>query len=591
MISTYDLMAIIFYFVFMIGLGMVFNKQVSDTSEYFRGGGKMLWWMTGASAFMTTFSAWTFTGAAGKAYTDGLSVVFIFFFNVFGYLICGLYFAPKFRQMRVITPMQALRQRFGKGTEQVHTWVVTLTGLLGAAITLIAVAVFISAVIGWSLNTTIIVTGVAVVFMSVMGGSWAVVASDFIQCLLILGVSLVTFIYSYQNSDGFLSVIENFPAESFVMGNGINFTEIFLLWVAAILIQRVLDMNNIGQAVRFLCVKDSAHAKKSAYFAAVLFGFGSIIWFFPPMFAALEYPDLQALYPTLGNTSDSAAYLVIVEKMLPSGMLGLVVAAMFSATMSTLDSRINFISGTFVKNFYQPVLKPDASEKEQLMVGRIATGVMGMMVIGFALFFSQLEGFSLFQIMIMFAGIVNLPLMIPQMMGLFIRKVPDWAGWATVLFGLVVSLIANSWLNAAWFAEALGVTFTSRETADLAVVITQLAHVTLTVGFFLLSGLFYKEPVGERKAEIETFFRNVGTPVVSGAGACASDNMQRRKLGILSMIFGAAVCALALLPNERSVMAFILCGGFMLLIGVLLYRSSNMPVEDTSGSENDLSVA
>ena len=585
MILTHDLLAIIFYFVFMVGLGIVFKKQVSNTSEYFRGGGKMLWWMTGASAFMTSFSAWTFTGAAGKAYTDGLTVVFIFVFNVVGYLICAWYFAPRFRQMRVITPMQALRQRFGRTTEQVHTWVVTFTGLLGASITLIAVSVFISAVIGWDLNTTIVITGVAVVFMSVMGGSWAVVASDFIQCLLIVGISLVTFYYSYQASDGFASVIENFPAESFVMGNGINFTEIFLLWVGAIFIQRVFDMNNMGQSVRFLCVKDSAHARKSAIFASVLFGFGAIIWFFPPMFAAIEYPDLQAIYPTLGKSANNAAYLVVVQKLLPSGMLGLVVAAMFSATMSTLDSRINFISGSFVKNFYQPILKPHASEKEQLLVSRIATGVMGIMVIGFALFFTQLKGFSLFQIMIMFAGIVNLPLMIPQMLGLLVRKVPDWAGWATVVFGLCVSLLANYGLNASWFADQLGVTFSSRETKDLAVVITQLAHVTLTVGFFLGSKVFYKEPVGERSQEVKQFFKNVDTPVISAEGACPSDNMQRRKLGILSMIFGGAVCAMMLLPNERGVMAFALCGGFMLLVGYLLYRSSHMataedPVED-----------
>ena len=578
MISSYDFMAIIFYFLFMVGLGMVFKKQISDTSEYFRGGGKMLWWMTGASAFMTTFSAWTFTGAAGKAYVDGFTVVFIFIFNIVGYLVCAWYFAPRFRQMRVITPMQALRQRFGKTTEQVHTWVITFTGLLGASITLIAVSVFISAVIGWDLNTTIIITGVAVVFMSVMGGSWAVVASDFIQCLLIIGISLVTFFYSYTASDGFISIVDKFPAESFVMGNGINFTEIFLLWVAALFIQRVLDMNNMGQSVRFLCVKDSAHARKAALFTSVLFGLGTIIWFFPPMFAAVEYPDLAAMYPNLGNKANSAAYLVVVERLLPSGMLGLVVAAMFSATMSTLDSRINFISGSFVKNIYQPLFRPASSESEQLVVGRLATGVMGIMVIIFALFFSQLKGLSLFQIMIMFAGIVNLPLMIPQMLGILVRRVPDWAGWATVIFGLCVSLMANYLINPAWFADQLGVTFTSRETGDLAVVITQLAHASLTVGFFLASRYFYKEPVGERAKEVNQFFTNLNTPVISPEGATAADNMQRRKLGTLSMIFGGAILLMTLLPNDRGITAFVLCGGFMLGIGYLLHRSSKMSV-------------
>lgn len=72
MISGYDISAIVFYFIFMILLGFIFRKQVANTSDYFRGGGKMVWWMAGSSAFMTTFSAWTFTGAAGKAYIDAL---------------------------------------------------------------------------------------------------------------------------------------------------------------------------------------------------------------------------------------------------------------------------------------------------------------------------------------------------------------------------------------------------------------------------------------------------------------------------------------------------------------------------------------
>jgi len=69
---------VIIYFAFLIIIGWAFRNLSKNTSDYFRGGGNVLWWMVGASAFMTQFSSWTFTGAAGKAYTDGLAVAFIF---------------------------------------------------------------------------------------------------------------------------------------------------------------------------------------------------------------------------------------------------------------------------------------------------------------------------------------------------------------------------------------------------------------------------------------------------------------------------------------------------------------------------------
>lgn len=71
----------------------------------------MLWWMVGATAFMTQFSAWTFTGAAGRAFSDGFVVVILFLANAFGYFLNYIYFAPKFRQLRVVTAIEAIRQR------------------------------------------------------------------------------------------------------------------------------------------------------------------------------------------------------------------------------------------------------------------------------------------------------------------------------------------------------------------------------------------------------------------------------------------------------------------------------------------------
>lgn len=572
-VSSYDIGAIVFYFIFMVLLGFVFRKQVTNTSEYFRGGGKMIWWMGGASAFMTTFSAWTFTGAAGKAYIDGFAVVWIFVFNIIGYIICARIFAPRFRQMNVITPMEAIRQRFGAKTERFYTIVYMVTGLMGGSITLYAVSIFISAILGWDIQFAIIITGAAVVLMTVTGGAWAVVSSDFLQAMLIVAISVVTFIAVMNNVGDISEITSHWDGNAFWTGNGVNYKEIFLLWVGAILIQRVIDMNNIGQSVRFLCVKDSNQARKAAYFTAALFALGSVMWFLPPMWAAGALPDLKAMYPQLGDKANQAAYLAVVQTLLPAGMVGLVVSSMFAATMSTLDSRINFVTASFVKSIYKPMINKDATEKQELRVSKIATAVMGFIVILCALFLNELRGISLFTMMIMFAGLVNIPMMIPQTFCMFVKKIPDWAGWATVLFGFTVSIISNNLFNAQWMSDTIGVSLTGRELKDLGVVITQFMHATLTVGFFFSTMLFYKEPVGERKKDVEKFFENQRTPIVSPAGMDESDIMQCRVLGRLTLIFGGVITAFFFLPNENS-HYFLICGLFIVTVGGVIYSQS-----------------
>src|SRR6478672_6123312 len=102
MLSLADYIVIAFYFVFITSMGWVFRRFIKDTSDYFRAGGEMLWWIVGAGAFMVTF-----TGMAGKAYQDGPVVLVIYLGNAVGFFFNWLYFAPVFRQMRCVTAMQA----------------------------------------------------------------------------------------------------------------------------------------------------------------------------------------------------------------------------------------------------------------------------------------------------------------------------------------------------------------------------------------------------------------------------------------------------------------------------------------------------
>jgi hypothetical protein len=112
-LTFWDLLVVVFYFGFQLSLGLIFRAFSKDASDYFRAGGSILWWLVGASAFMTQFSAWTFTGAAGKAYVDGVLVAAIFFGNAVGYLGNYFFTAYRFRRLRLVTPIEGVRDRFG----------------------------------------------------------------------------------------------------------------------------------------------------------------------------------------------------------------------------------------------------------------------------------------------------------------------------------------------------------------------------------------------------------------------------------------------------------------------------------------------
>ncbi len=92
--TPYDNAVLVFYFGFMLAIGWLFRRFVHDVSDYFRSGGKALWWMVGGSAFMASFSAWTFTGAASSAYANGWPIATIYVANAIGFLCSACTLRP-----------------------------------------------------------------------------------------------------------------------------------------------------------------------------------------------------------------------------------------------------------------------------------------------------------------------------------------------------------------------------------------------------------------------------------------------------------------------------------------------------------------
>jgi solute:Na+ symporter, SSS family len=578
--THFDYAVLAFYFVFMLVISWVFRHFITNVSDYFRSGGQVLWWMAGGSAFMVSFSAWTFTGAASRAYSDGWPIAVIYFANALGFFMNAAYFGPKLRQLRVITSMEAVRLRFGRASEQTFTWVTLPLQMLTAGIWLYGLGTFFSAAFDIDVRLTIAVTGVSVLLISLIGGSWAVLASDFIQVLILMPVTIVTTFLAVAHVGGWSVAVERLSTTTLNLEK-LATTDFLLFWCVAIVFKQFLSTNNINDASRYLCVKDSAHARKAALLAGFLFLGGIVVWFLPPMIATLTHPDLSATFPKLREPSE-ASFFAIAQTVFPVGMLGLLVSGIFAATMSSMDSGLNKNAGVFIKNFYQPFIRPGATESELLFAGKVTTTLLGLSVILVAVFYSTIKDLTLFELMLKFQILVSTPYIVPLVLGMFIHRTPGWAGWSTVGVCFLVSFLTERYLDIAWAARVFGVTdgTTNWERQNWEQGIGLFTILGAGIAWFLFTRLFYARERPEQRAAIEEFSRRLATPVdyAKEESAAATDDKQSWLIGWLCLPYGAVVCLMALIPNPTvGRLAFLFCGGVVMLIGWLLVKQARRP--------------
>ncbi len=580
----YEYLVIGLYFILILTIGVLFARMASkSTSDYFRGGGRMLWWMVGSTAFMAQFSAVTFTGAAGKAFADGFAICAVYIGNTFAFFCGWAYFAHRFRQMRVDTPTEGIRRRFGPQNELFFSWALIVFSFINAGVWLNALGVFTSAVFEADINVTIIAIGLTVLFVSVLSGAWGVVASDFVQTLVVAVVSVATAIVALVMIDGPVNLVKNFPG-GFLIGPNMNYPLILFGTFIFFLPKQIITMMNLHDSFRFLGAKDSINARKAALLAMTLMGVGTIIWFIPPWAAATLYPDAPLDYAQLGNKAADAVYLVFARNAMPIGTVGLLMAGLFAASMSSMDSALNKNAGIFIRSIYEPFLakrnRKQTDDKKMLRISQLVSFISGIGVIAVALYFASLKELSLYELMMRVSTMVQVPMMVPLLLGIIIKRTPKWAPWATIAVGLVVSSLVDNVVTAEAFASWFGVdSLTSREIVDMNIILTIAGHVFITGGFFCATSLVYNEAKDKHKTKTQRFFEDLKRPVIADDRQDEVDRQQRNKLGGMVLVMGTGILLMALIPNPLwGRLLFVCCSLIIAIIGFLLRRSAKNKV-------------
>lgn len=576
MLTQVDYLVIVLFFVFQIGLGLMFRNFAKDSSQYFRGGGRMSWWLVGMSAFMGAFSAWTFTGAAGLAYEHGLIVLLIYWGSAMGFFWNGLCFAAWFRQSRVITAMEAVRARLGGGNEQFFTWLTLPIGIVIAGIWLYGLAIFCAPVFGFDLQTMVLVCGLVVIFVATTGGQWAVVAADFTQALTLMAIATVAAIAAWMKVGGWEGFRTGLPATHWDL-TASHSPEFGWWWLVAIMVEKFFVQNALHGASRYLNVRDGREARAAAMLAAGLFVIGSIIWFVPPLAARALGLDLATQFPGLAKPGE-ASYVAIAAQVLPAGLMGLMITGIISATTSSMDHGLNRNAGVFVRSVYVPLLRPHASDREQVLVGRAATLVFGAVVILTALLYTTWKNVGVFNLMLGFSSLLGVPYAVPMVWCLILRRVPDWAAWSSVVAGMAAAALAGNapaWLAGGMPADsALGGVLAWMQAHSFVSVVLA-GSIASSAWYFGAALLFRHRVPPARQQQIDAFFQRIHSPVVPEPDAEEAVNTRGTAgIGRLCGLYGGFIALLALVPNTWTARVAILgCAAFVGGCGYLLVRA------------------
>ena len=424
------------YAVLMIIAGVYVMKFNRGAAEYFRGGNRIPWLVAGLSSFMAGFSAWTFTGAAGVAYRAGIAVIGLYVGNALSFLLGYFLFATRWRRSRISTVMEYLSARFNEATRQTFSWSTVVIQLFMSASVLYGLSLFVSSACGFPVLWTVIGAGAIIMFYCVVGGLWAVVVTDFLQASILIPFCLVLVIASLMRVGGISGLIHSLPPELKTIHTNGEFGWIYILsWTIMV----SFGYNTSAMAQRYFSVDNEHSARKVALLCSGLFVVGAFIWFIPPMAMRVVYPDLHSVWPHVTNVSE-ASYAVASLTLMPHGLIGIMLAAMFSSTMANVGANFNVKSAILTKDIYQALIRKKATERELLIVGWVMTFLVSGCTIAIAAAMAS-TGQSVFAVMLTFNTLISLAYGPPALLGLVIRRTPWWSGLATFAIGLVLGIL------------------------------------------------------------------------------------------------------------------------------------------------------
>jgi len=513
-LSTLDYAFIIVFFSLVLGIGVyVSKKSGKNSSEFFLSGRTMPWWLLGLSMVATTFSTDTPNLVTDIVRTNGVSGNWVWWcFLITGMLTVFVY-AKLWRKSNVNTDLEFYEMRYGgKPASFLRKFRAVYLGVIFNVITMSAVTLAAikigSIMLGLEPWQTVVSAGLITVTFSALGGFKGVVYTDFLLFFVAMAgaIGAAYYLVNIPEVGGIEALManENVTEKLNILPDFSNKKALITLFIIPLAVQWWSSWYPGAEpggggyiAQRMLAAKDENHAIGATFFFNIMhYALRPWPWILVALASIVVYPDLASIQDAFPNvTADKLghdlAYSAMLTK-LPSGLLGVVLASLVAAYMSTISTQLNWGSSYIVYDFYKQQINPNASEKRLVAVGRISTVVL--MIFSAALALLLQNALQLFDVLLAFGAGTGL---------IFILR---WFWWRINAWSEITAMFASGIISIILKLTPVGAYLFATETGLLPDWSEYIFIVVVTTIIWLIA-TFMTQP--ESNETLRSFYRKI----------------------------------------------------------------------------------
>ena len=439
-----NILVIILYFASLAWIGYYFSKRQKNTDDYFKGGGRLPWWAVGLSIFGTALSAITFMSIPAKAYATDWSYMLLNTGILLVVPIIIYLFIPFYRKLNVTTAYEYLEKRFNSLTRIICSiaFILFQVGRMGIVMFLPAIA--LNVVTGFDIFLCIGLMGVLSLIYTMIGGIEAVIWTDALQVVILLGGAiLVVIIAIFDVPGGFNTIITEAVADNkFSLGSfkfDLKQSTIWTVLIATLFTNLTTYGTDQTMVQRYMTTGTEQQAKKSVWTNALLTIPATIIFFFAGTVLYIYFRHNPSELSMTISDGDAILPWYIYTK-LPPGIVGLLISGIFAAAMSTLSSSMNSASTAYITDIHNKI-----TSRSGLKAAKIATLIFGLLGITFAYMMASWEIKSMWDEFNKILGLILGSMGGLFMLGMITRKANSTGALIGVAGSIVVQLFVMSY--------------------------------------------------------------------------------------------------------------------------------------------------
>jgi SSS family solute:Na+ symporter len=437
-LAPLDWFVLLFIMAGSLGYGMYMayrKKSGQDSSNFFLGGRSIRWPIIGASLFATNIGAEHLVGLSGDSYRYGLSAGLVELTTVITLgVACAILF-PYYMKNKLFTIPEFLEIRYSRRARTFFSGLMLIISIMTKlAFTLFAGALVLHSILGWNIMATIFYIGIIVAIFTIIGGFTAVAYTDSIQVIIMIAGSLIMLLIGLDKVGGFHGLMEKAPQ---MMSIAKPYDDpVYPFWgiMATAFYAGIfywgMDQVNVQ---RVLAAPDLKNARWGAMFATLLKLLPVFIFALPGVIAFALFPG------ELQGDETKQTFVLLLNKLLPSGLRGLLMASLLAALITSLIGVLNSVSTLVVRDFIVE-FRPATSEKRQVALGRFVIVIVTLLGIGAAyMVYKNEEG--LYKYLQTISAYLVVPVFPAILFGIISKKVTMKGAAVSVFIGIIIATI------------------------------------------------------------------------------------------------------------------------------------------------------